>query len=62
MATPRNKRSNRRTTDRLDEGDWLYPLLAEAKQQVTRPPRPQAIGRIRRRLLAEIDAPTQAAA
>ena len=59
MTTATRKRTR---IERLDEGDWLYPLLADAHQQLARQPSPQAVGRIRRRLLARIKAPVRAAA
>jgi hypothetical protein len=40
--------------DQLDEGEWLHRLLAPAHQRVATHPSPQAIERIRARLLREI--------
>jgi len=59
MATATRKRTR---IDKLDEGDWLQRLLTSEHQRVATHPSPQAIGRIRQRLLAEMQAPTRAAA
>jgi hypothetical protein len=48
--------------DQLDEGDWLHSLLAEGQLQIAEHPKPQAVKRIRRRLLDELEGPAQAAA
>lgn len=48
--------------DRLDEGEWLYRLLADIQEEVARYPSPRAVERIRGRLLTQIKVPTQAAA
>ena len=59
MANDKTKRTER---DQLDEGDWLHSLLAEGQLQIAKHPKPQAIKRIRQRLLDELEAPDQAAA
>ena len=59
MATDRRKRTR---NDRLDDGDWLYPLVADGHKEVTRQPKAKAIKRIRERLLAEIEGPARNAA
>lgn len=43
-------------------GDWLHRLLADVHERIAHQPSPQAVARIRRRLQAEIKAPTRAAA
>ncbi len=48
--------------DKLDEGDWLHSLLAEGQLQIAIQPKPEAVKRIRRRLLDELEDPSQAAA
>jgi len=53
---------NRMGIHRLDEGEWLCRLLADIQGQVIRQPSPQTVARIRRRLRAQIQAPTRAAA
>ena len=59
MASEKTKRTKH---DQLDEGDWLHSLLAEGQQQIAKHPKPQAVKRIRRRLLDELERPDQAAA
>ena len=48
--------------DQLDEGAWLHSLLAEGQLQIAKHPKPQAVERIRQRLLDELEGPAQAAA
>lgn len=60
IMTTATKRRTR--VDRLDDGEWLYGLLTDVHRQVASHPSPQAIERIRRRLLAEIRTPARAAA
>jgi hypothetical protein len=48
--------------DRLDEGEWLHLLMAEIRADVTSQPSPQAVERIRARILAEMQAPARVAA
>ena len=57
-----NDKTKRAKIDRLDEGDWLHSLLAEGQLQIAKHPKPQAVKRIRRRLLDELEGPEQAAA
>lgn len=56
MATDRRKRTR---NDMLDEGDWLYPLVADGHKQIARQPKAKAIKRIRERLLDEIEEPAR---
>jgi hypothetical protein len=51
MATASTKHTR---IDQLDEGEWLHRLLGPAHQRVATNPSPQAIARIRARLLREI--------
>ena len=46
----------------LDKQDWLRRLLADVKNEVALQPNPQALGRIRDRVMAEIKTPLKAAA
>ena len=48
--------------NRLDEGDWLHALLSDIKAEMPPDPSPQAVRRIRNRLLQEMDTPAQVAA
>lgn len=48
--------------DTLDEGEWLYRLLADIHEEIASHPSRQAIERIRDRLLTQIEAPAKAAA
>ncbi len=48
--------------DRLDEGEWLHLLMAETREDVTSQPSPQAVERIRARIMAEIQVPARVAA
>lgn len=48
--------------DRMDNGDWLYRLLADVRQEVAERPSAGAIRRIRARLLAEMKPAVRAAA
>ncbi len=59
MANDKTKRTERH---QLDEGDWLHSLLAEGQLQIAKHPKPQAVKRIRRRLLDELEGSVQAAA
>ena len=59
MAKEKTKRGK---SDQLDEGDWLHSLLAEGQLQIVKHPKPQAVKRIRQRLLDELEGPSQAAA
>jgi hypothetical protein len=59
MATATQKRTR---IDKLDEGDWLQRLLTSEHQRVATDPSPQAIARIRQRILAEMKTPARAAA
>ncbi len=56
MATDKRKRTR---NIMLDEGDWLYPLVADGHKQIAPQPNPKAIKRIRQRLLAEIEEPVR---
>ncbi len=47
---------------RSNGNEWLYRLLADIHQEVASQPTPQAVARIRRRLLTEIRPPARAAA
>ena len=51
MATASSKHTR---IDQLDEGEWLHRLLAPAHERIATNPSPQAIQRIRARLLREI--------
>ena len=46
----------------LDEGDWLYRLLADIHRDVAMHPSPQTVERIRARLAQELKTPARAAA
>lgn len=59
MRTAANQRTR---LDRLADREWLSRLLTDIHEEVTSQPSPQAVERIRSRLLAQIRAPTQAAA
>ena len=59
MAKDKTKRTEH---DQLDEGAWLHSLLAEGQLQIAKHPTPQAVKRIRQRLLDELEGPAQAAA
>jgi len=49
--------------DQLEQGNWLYTMLGEARADVARQPSPAAIKRIRARLEGDMDErSTQAAA
>ena len=41
--------------DQLDRGDWLHTILGEAREDLERQPRPEAIKRIRARLEGDMD-------
>ena len=47
---------------RPEEGEWLLRLLVDINREVARHPRPEAIKRIRGRLLDAIKPPARAAA
>ena len=51
-----------RTGIERNDADWLLELLADVRKDVAYRPRPQAIARIRARLLAAMDRPVRAAA
>ena len=48
--------------DRLQDGDWLYRLLGDIRDEVARRPSRRAVERIRGRLLAQMKTPARAAA
>ena len=48
--------------ERTDEGTWLHALLADIQREISRQPSSTAIERIRDRLVAQLDRPTQVAA
>ncbi len=52
----------RSRVERLDEGEWLRRLLADIQKDVSEHPSPQAVERIRTRLLAALEKPARAAA
>jgi hypothetical protein len=45
-----------------DEGTWLRALLVDIQREISEQPRPGAVGRIRARLIEQMDRPVQAAA
>ncbi len=51
-----------RTGIERNDADWLLELLADVRNDVAYQPRPQALARIRARLLAAMDRPVRAAA
>ncbi|MCH8994692.1 MAG: hypothetical protein IH959_06940 [Chloroflexi bacterium] len=53
---------NRQQVDRMDDGVWLSRLLADVRSEMWRQPSPQAIARIRGRVMAQVRAPLRAAA
>jgi hypothetical protein len=59
MKTATQKRAR---INQLDDGDWLYLLLANIHEEVANQPSPQAVERIRGRLLAQIQPPARVAA
>jgi len=59
MKTGTNERTR---IQRQHEADWLNRLLADVRQEVGSQPSPQAIARVRARLLAHIKTPAKAAA
>lgn len=59
MTTSTRKRTH---LDRVDSGKWLARMLADVPRCVAKEPKPQAIRRMRQRLLAELKRPTKAAA
>jgi len=48
--------------DRVDDSEWLGRLLADVRSEIGRQPSPQAIARIRSRVMAQVKAPLRAAA
>jgi len=48
--------------DYIDDGSWLRETLAATIREVSKQPTPEAIGRIRGRLMAQLKRPTKAAA
>jgi hypothetical protein len=48
--------------ERPDEGTWLHALLADIQREISEQPGPGAVGRIRARLIAQMDRPARAAA
>ena len=46
----------------IDDGSWLRENLAGVRREVAKQPTPEAIGRMRGRLMAQLKRPTQAAA
>ena len=52
----------RQRIDRVDDGVWLSRLLADVRSEMWRQPSPQAIARIRGRVMAQVRAPLRAAA
>ena len=51
----KTERSKAMRIDRLDQGNWLYTMLNEARKDVARQPGPAAIKRIRARLEGDMD-------
>lgn len=47
---------------KANEGEWLYSLLADIREDVAAAPKPESIARIRARLIAEMDTPVRVAA
>ncbi len=47
---------------KANEGDWLYSLLTDIREDVAAAPKPESIARIRARLVAEMDTPESVAA
>ena len=45
-----------------DEGTWLHALLTDIQREISGQPGPAAVGRIRARLIAQMDRPARAAA
>ncbi len=54
--------TNHAQVERLDDGEWLNNLLADVHRELDRQPSPQAIRRIRSRLLTTMGQPVKAAA
>ena len=50
----RNRREITRPAPELDEGEWLYVLLAPVRERIRQQPSPLAVLRIRRRIWREI--------
>lgn len=48
--------------ERLDDGEWLNSLLADVHRELDHQPSPQAVSRIRSRLLSTISQPAKVAA
>lgn len=48
--------------ERMENGDWLYRLLADVREEVADQPNAEAVKRIRARLLAEMKPAVRAAA
>ena len=53
---------NRQQVDRMDDSAWLGRLLADVRLEFGRQPSPQAVARIRGRVMAQVRAPLRAAA
>ena len=52
----------RQQIDRVDDSMWLNRLLADIRSEIVCQPSPQAIARIRGRVMAQVRAPLRAAA
>ena len=48
--------------DRIDDSEWLLRLLTDVRSEIGRQPSPQAIARIRGRVMAQVKTPLRAAA
>ena len=48
--------------DQIDDGAWLRRALVATSRDVTKQPTPEAIGRMRGRLMAQLKRPIKAAA
>ena len=48
--------------ERIDDSVWLFRLLMDVRSEIGRQPSPQAIARIRGRVIAQVKAPLRAAA
>lgn len=52
----------RQRIEQIDDSQWLLRLLTDVRSEIGRQPSPQAIARIRGRVMAQVRAPLRAAA
>jgi hypothetical protein len=64
LEEPKMRTATREVTrlERSDEGVWLQRLLADIQREVAEQPCPEAVDRIRGRLIAQMDRPAKVAA